>query len=146
VRALGGARVELVAPCPAYVPGRDANDNSLVLRVRFGTRSALLTGDAEAAAERDLVASHGPALRADLLKAGHHGSRTSTGDALLDAVKPTWVTLSSGVRNRFGHPHAPVLERLERRGIAAVRLDRAGSFRWATDGVTESVRTVMQAR
>jgi competence protein ComEC len=145
-RNLGGAVVELLAPCPAYVPGRDANDNSLVLRVEFAARAALLTGDAEALEERDLVNTRPGALRADLLKAGHHGSRTSTGEALLDAVAPTWVTLSAGVRNRFGHPHAPVLERLERRGIAAVRLDRSGGFSWSTDGSRQSVHTAMPAR
>ncbi|HEY3500378.1 MAG TPA: DNA internalization-related competence protein ComEC/Rec2 [Polyangiaceae bacterium] len=145
-RRPGGVRVELVSPCPSYVPGRDANDNSLVLHLAFGARAALLTGDAEAAAERDLVARRGADLRADLLKAGHHGSRTSTGDALLEAVRPTWTTLSSGVRNRFGHPHVPVLERLTRHGVATVRLDRSGGFTWTTDGTRETVRSAMAAR
>jgi competence protein ComEC len=145
-RTVGGVRVELLAPCPGFVPGRDANDNSLVLHLRFGRRSALLTGDAEAAQERDLVAARGRDLDADLLKAGHHGSRTSTGEALLAAVRPTWATLSCGVRNRFGHPHPPVLERLERRGIVAIRLDRSGGFSWTTDGFAQTVRTAMLPR
>ncbi len=142
-RHAGGATIELLAPCPGYVPGRGANDNSLVLHVRFGARALLLTGDAERAEESDLVARYGGALRADLLKAGHHGSRTSTSDALLAAVRPTWATISSGVRNRFGHPHAPVLERLARHGVAALRLDRGGGATFTTDGQAAAVRTAV---
>jgi competence protein ComEC len=142
----GGARIELLAPCPGFVEGRDANDNSLVMHVQFGARSALLTGDAETLEEADLVARYGNRLSADLLKVGHHGSRTSTGDALLDAVRPTFATLSCGVRNRFGHPHAPVLERLAAREIAAVRLDRSGGFVFATDGQHVRTRTAVAPR
>jgi competence protein ComEC len=139
-RRHGGATLELLAPCPAYVPGRGANDNSLVVRITYGARAALLTGDAETLEERELVARSGAELQADYLKVGHHGSRTSTSDALLAAVKPIWATLSCGVRNRFGHPHAPALERLAAHGVRAVRLDRAGSFEWTTDGHGMNVR------
>jgi competence protein ComEC len=139
-RRHGGAMLELLAPCPAYVPGRGANDNSLVVRVTYGARAALLTGDAETLEERELVARSGSALRADYLKVGHHGSRTSTSDALLAAVGPIWATLSCGVRNRFGHPHAAALERLAAHGVRAVRLDRAGSLEWTTDGRGMNVR------
>jgi len=145
-RRHGGATLELLAPCPAYVPGRGANDNSLVVRVTYGSRAALLTGDAESLEERDLVARRGSELRADYLKAGHHGSRTSTSDALLAAARPRWATLSCGVRNRFGHPHAPALERLSAHGVRAVRLDRAGSFEWTTDGRHVTVRTTLVPR
>jgi competence protein ComEC len=138
--------VELLAPCPGFVPGRDANDNSLVLHVRYGRRAALLMGDAEHEEEAELVARHGPRLRADLLKAGHHGSRTSTGPALLDAVRPASATLSAGVRNRFGHPHAPVLERLRERGIATLRLDHGGGVTFETDGETTSIVSAVRPR
>jgi len=144
-RNAGGAVVELLAPCPGYVPGRGANDNSLVLRVRFGRRALLLTGDAEHAEEGELVARYGSALRSDLLKAGHHGSRTSTSEALLAVVRPGWATISSGVRNRFGHPHAPVLERLATHGVVALRLDRTGGVTFTTDGQSASVRTAILA-
>jgi competence protein ComEC len=140
-RNVGGARVELVAPCPGFVPGRDANDNSMVLRITYGARTALLMGDAEAAEEGELVRRDGAKLRADLLKIGHHGSRTSTGDEFLNAVRPTWATISCGVRNRFGHPHAPVLERLRAHGVETIRLDRAGGAIWTTDGRQVAVTT-----
>jgi competence protein ComEC len=140
-RIVGGARVELLAPCPGFVPARDANDNSLVLRVTYGTHAALLMGDAEAIEESELVRNQGEKLRASLLKVGHHGSRTSTSEALLHAVRPTWATISCGVRNRFGHPHAPVLARLAAHGVDAIRLDRSGGAIWVTDGRQVGVTT-----
>jgi competence protein ComEC len=145
-RRHGGATVELLAPCPSFVRGRDANDNSLVMHVRFGRRAALLMGDAEHEEEAELVARHGSHLRADLLKAGHHGSRTSTGEALLRAVAPSFATLSAGVRNRFGHPHAPVLERLRAHGIAALRLDHGGGVTFETDGQAMRVESAVAPR
>jgi competence protein ComEC len=140
-RTQGGARVELVAPCPGFTPGRDANDNSMVLRVTFGRRTALLTGDAEALEESELVRDRHEKLEADLLKVGHHGSRTSTGSAFLRAVKPSVATISCGVRNRFSHPHLPVLDRLMSHGVEVFRLDRSGGVVWATDGLEVSVTT-----
>jgi competence protein ComEC len=145
-RLRGGASLELLAPCPGFVPGRGANDNSLVVHATFGRRAALLTGDAEALEERDLLARAGSALRADYLKAGHHGSRTSPREALLRAVEPRWATLSCGVRNRFGHPHAAAVERLAREGAHVVRLDRSGSFEWTTDGADVVVRLALLPR
>jgi competence protein ComEC len=110
-----GARITVLAPCPTHDPGLDANDNSLVLRIEYQGRSLLLMGDAEAQEEAALLADGAP-LRADVLKVGHHGSRTSSSAALLSAAKPGVAIISSGAANRFGHPHAEVVERL--RGIA----------------------------
>jgi competence protein ComEC len=106
----------------------------LVLRLRFGERSVLFTGDAEAIQEAELVERYGSSLSADLLKVGHHGSRTSTAAAFLAAVDPSLAFVSSGVRNRFGHPHPLVLERLARAEVPLIRTDRAGAVRWLTDG------------
>jgi competence protein ComEC len=109
-----------------------------VLRLRHGRRAVLLTGDAEAEAERELLAHHRDALRADLLKVGHHGSRTSTSPAFVAAVAPSLATISCGVRNRYGHPHPETLDTLARAGVVALRLDRSGGVIWASDG--EAVR------
>ncbi|WP_155798638.1 ComEC/Rec2 family competence protein, partial [Sorangium cellulosum] len=133
-RVLSGATIEVLAPCPELHPDRGANDNSFVLRISYGARSALLVGDAEHEAEDALVARYGAALRADLLKVGHHGSRTSTGAALLAAVDPSVAAVSCGVRNRFGHPSPEVLARLSARGVAIARMDRGGALIWETDG------------
>ena len=120
-----GARITVLAPCPAHDPGFDPNDNSLVLRVDYRGRSVLLMGDAEAHEEAALLAD-GAKLRADVLKVGHHGSRTSSSAALLAAVRPSVAIISAGVANRFGHPHAEVVERLERVTPHALNLAESG--------------------
>jgi competence protein ComEC len=131
---MGGAIVEVLAPCPAFAPDESANDNSLVLRISYGARAALLVGDAEAAAERTLLARDPAALRADLLKVGHHGSRTSTSPDFLAAVAPSVALICSGVRNRYGHPDPGVMDLLAARGVHAARTDRGGEIVWETDG------------
>jgi beta-lactamase superfamily II metal-dependent hydrolase len=133
-RNFGGARLRMLSPCPGPVPGHDANDNSFVLKLELAERAFLLMGDAEAAAEHDLVNDHGAELAADVLKVGHHGSRTSSTDALLARVRPRLATISCGVRNRFGHPVPSVLERLRLFGARALRTDRDGAIQISTDG------------
>ena len=131
---LGGATIEVLSPCPGFVPDESANDNSFVIRISYGQRAALLVGDAEAQAERTLVERYPAALRADLLKIGHHGSRTSTTTEFLEAVSPSVAFVCSGVRNRYGHPDPGVVKRLETHGIHVARTDRGGDIVWETDG------------
>ena len=73
-------------------------------------------------------------MRADLLKVGHHGSRTSTSPEFLAAVHPSMAAISSGVRNRFGHPHPMALATLKAAGVEVLRTDRGGEIVWETDG------------
>jgi competence protein ComEC len=121
-------------------PFVNANDNSLVLRVSFGDRAALLVGDAEREEEEALLTKSAASLRADFLKVGHHGSRTSSSPAFLRAVGAKEVAISCGVRNRFGHPHPVTLHHLSE--VARIfRTDRDGSIRWETDGETASIVT-----
>jgi competence protein ComEC len=132
---VGDAVVEVLAPCPGPTSDRGPNDNSFVFRVRFGARAILFTGDAERELEEDLLARAGPAgLRADVLKVAHHGSRTSSTPAFLEAVAPAVAVVSAGRRNRFGHPHPRTLAALEARGVAARRTDLLGTLREETDG------------
>ncbi len=91
----------------------------------LGTRSVLLTGDIEAAAEADLVAG-GSRLSADVLKVAHHGSRTSTTQAFLEKVSPRLALVGVGRRNRFGHPGRGVITRITPAGAAVFRTDRHG--------------------
>jgi competence protein ComEC len=138
-RVFGAAGVSVLAPCPSFVPGRDANDNSIVLALELGQRRALLLGDAEQEEERELVQHWGHALRSDFLKLGHHGSRTSSSAAFLDVVSPTHVGISCGLRNRFGHPHPETLRALRERGLHSLRTDRHGAGFWLTDGTSVRV-------
>ena len=125
--ALDGVVVEFLWPRPGSLDFvADANKISAVMRVRYGGFSALLTGDAGDEEEAAVLARH-PGLRAQLLKAGHHGSRTSTSAALLDAARPGLVVVSAGRRNRYGHPAPETLRRLEARGIPVARTDREGT-------------------
>ncbi len=139
-RRYAGAWVRLLAPCPAFTPHRGANDNSLVISVSYGERRFLFTGDAEQEEEAELVHEHAAELRADYLKVGHHGSRTSTSEAFLSLVAPALATLSCGVRNRFGHPHLPTVERLAAHAVRTLRLDRSGSLEVTSDGHSLSAR------
>ncbi len=130
----GGARFDVLAPCPGFTPGRDANDNSFVFRVNHGNRSVLFTGDAEALQEGKLVGGRTDLLKADLLKVAHHGSRTSSTPDFLKAVAADLAIISCGMRNRFGHPHSAAIGRLRDAGIQPLRTDLLGAVSWWTDG------------
>lgn len=112
-------------------PYTSLNDRSCVLRIEAGERenrgSALLAGDIERFAERDLL-RHAPAssLRSDLLLVPHHGSNTSSTPEFVQAVSPRYAAFSAGYRNRFGHPRAEVVARYEQQGSLVLRSDRAG--------------------
>ncbi|NNK49954.1 MAG: hypothetical protein HKP01_13865, partial [Gemmatimonadetes bacterium] len=108
-----------------------ANETSLLLRVSIGRALVYLnTGDATTAAEHELLSNWGPdSVRADLLKVGHHGSRSSTASAFLSAVRPSAAVISAGRGNAYGHPHPAVLDRLAGAGIPRVwRTDRDGTL------------------
>ncbi len=120
---VGGARLDVVWPCPRFDAGLGPNDNSLVVRITHRARSVLFTGDVEALAEAELVHMD---VRAELLKVPHHGSRTSSSEAFLRAVSPTQAAVSCGRNNRYGHPHPEVVSRYEALGIPLLRTDAHG--------------------
>ncbi len=131
----GGAVIEFLAPDSSWTAGlSDPNEASTVVQVRLGGVSILLTGDAERSEEEWLVEHSASQLRANVLKVAHHGSRTSTTAAFLDAVRPSIALISVGVANRYGHPSAEVLDRLAASGALILRTDRLGSVVVATDG------------
>jgi competence protein ComEC len=132
--AVGGAVIEVLAPCPDYSSDFGPNDNSIVVRVTYGARSILMVGDAEREEERALLAASRASLRADVLKVGHHGSRTSSSSEFLAAVSPTLAVISAGRRNRFGHPSPVTLESLSVAGVRTFRTDRDGAVVVTTDG------------
>ena len=140
--SLGSARVQVLAPCPSFDLGRGPNDNSFVLRVTHGTRSFLFTGDVEHEGELDL-ALHPAALRSDVLKVGHHGSRTSSNEPFLRAVAPSLAVISAGRANRFGHPHPEVLERLTQHTRQILRTDQVGGVEVLSDGSHLTVTTAL---
>jgi competence protein ComEC len=130
---LSGASVEILAPADDYVAQKVGNNDSLVLRISYGSRSFLLTGDMERGIESKLLAA-GANLHADVLKVGHHGSRTSSTERFLEAVAPSVALISAGFENSFGHPHPDVLGRLSARHAAVLRTDLDGLVTVRTDG------------
>ncbi|MEP6714810.1 MAG: ComEC/Rec2 family competence protein [Terriglobia bacterium] len=130
----GGARIEVLAPDADYEAGAaPKNDDSLVMRIEFGANSILLTGDMEKKIEEKLYAE-GALQHSDILKVGHHGSRTSSTGDLLDAVHPAFAVISAGFENSYGHPHPLTLAALEQRRIAFYRTDELGLVRLVSDG------------
>ena len=119
-----GVRFALLHPVAA-TRARKSNDFSCVLKVTAAGRSMLLTGDIEKPAEAELLERDRAALAADVLLVPHHGSRTSSTAAFLAAVGASSAVIPVGYRNRFGHPHPDVLERLQR---AVHRTDRDGAI------------------
>ena len=132
-----GAVVRFLAPDSSWTASLDdPNLASTVVRVDFGVVRFLLTGDAEAPEEAWLLARDADALRADVLKVAHHGSRTSSGDAFLDAVRPRVALVSVGLGNSYGHPGGDVMAALARRGAQVLRSDELGAVIVHTDGRT----------
>lgn len=124
--SLGKLKLQILGPLELNV--KDVNDASTVTRVDFGELSLLLTGDAERVAENKLVKTYGSELDIDVLKAGHHGSNSSTHAALLAAASPSAVVISVGKDNSYGHPHPKMLERVA--GMRVWRTDEMGSVRF----------------
>jgi competence protein ComEC len=127
-------------PPPDWERPRVRNDDSLVLEVRFGVVSIVLTGDAGEAVEGSIAAGLAPA-RLRILKVGHHGSRSSTSQAFLDAVRPDVALISAGRGNLYGHPSPAVLARLRAAGVETFRTDRDGQIDLTTDGRQVDIRT-----
>jgi competence protein ComEC len=143
-RNVGGARIDVLAPCPTYSSDFGPNNNSFVLRIAYGSRALLLAGDAEKEEEGELLASARALLRADVLKVGHHGSRTSSTPDFLAAVAPREAVVSVGRRNRFGHPAQSTLTALESAGARLWRTDRDGSIVVTTDGQSLDIHALAE--
>lgn len=133
---LDGVHFDVLAPDSTWTAAQhDANETSVVLRVRYGAHRLLLTGDAEGEEEAWLLSQYAPDdLKADVLKVGHHGSRTSSSPALLDAVAPRVALASLGAGNRYGHPALETLEAFFGRGVPLLRTDLEGVIVVRSDG------------
>ncbi len=138
---LGSAQVEILGPVREY---DGTNDTSIVLRIDYGETSFLFTGDMETGAENDLIDS-GADVSATVLKAGHHGSDTSTGYRFLREVMPRYAVISVGEGNSYGHPSGEVLSRFRDAGTEVYRTDMQGHIIAESDGKTVTFRTEKEA-
>jgi competence protein ComEC len=130
----GGIRIEILTPSPDYQPREEAHNNdSLGMRLVYGEHSFLLLGDMERDIEWGLM-DRGALHKTTVLKAAHHGSKTSSTPELLDATRPDFAVISAGYGNLFGHPNRDVLDRLAQHHTGILRTDQDGLVSISTDG------------
>jgi len=139
--SVGGAEIDVLAPPAGYLPGdTPKNNDSLVLRLRYGRHTFLLAGDVERSIERRMLEDR-EIVPTDVLKVAHHGSKTSSTVEFLDSLQPAFAVISVGLENSYGHPHPDVLERLRAHHAAIFRTDRDGLISIRTDGRRLSLET-----
>ena len=137
-----GVKLEFLAPnSDSY---SELNSYSIVAKLTCGEKSFLFTGDAEVDSEEEMV-DLGYPLQSDVLKCGHHGSSTSTSDAFLQAVQPTYAVISCGLDNDYGHPHRETMQKLNRAGVAIYRTDEMGTILAECDGTEIRFQTGLKS-
>lgn len=134
VLEIGKLTLNILAP---FEETSDYNNMSVVVRADYGKTRFLFTGDAEKEVEKQML-ENGSDLKADVLKVGHHGSKTSTGSDFLKAVSPKYAVISCGAGNSYGHPHKEITELLKRCGIEYFRTDEQGTIVIYSDSQTVS--------
>ena len=117
---------------------KNINNTSIIIQLIFGENKILFTGDAYKSVERKLIERE-PLLKSDILKIGHHGSKTSTSEEFIEAVDPEIGVISVGRENSYGHPVPEVLEILKKYGINILRTDELGDIKIMSDGQTIKV-------
>lgn len=131
-------RIRVLAPGPEALASGDSNERSVALLVQYGETEWLLTGDAEVASEAEMAARYGPLLRADVVKVGHHGSRTSSTAPFVQAAsaegETEWAVVSVARRNRYGLPNEEPLARWQRAGAAVLSTAESGAVWLRSDG------------
>ena len=126
---IGDMELNILSPSKKY---DKLNNNSIVIKLRYGNKSFLLTGDAEKEAENDIIKS-GYDLKSDVLMVGHHGSKTSSTQNFLNAVSPQYAAISVGENNK-NLPRYSVVSRIEQSNIKIFRTDINGDIVFVTDG------------
>jgi len=129
---LGSAICTILAPNGSGY--EDVNNESIVIKITFGSNSFLFTGDAEEVSEKEML-SKGYDLKADVLKVGHHGSYSSTTQAFLNKVNPKYAVISVGKNNIYGHPHKENMNRLKAKNIPVYRTDECGTIIATSNGM-----------
>ncbi len=130
----GGAFIDILFP-DRDVSSWTTNDGSIIARLVYGDTSIMLTGDSTSETEKIVLAKNPlEFLDSDILKVGHHGSRTSTSEIFTKAVSPEYALISNGKDNKYGHPHTGTLETLEKYGSKILRTDLLGTIIMKSDG------------
>ena len=139
--SLGAVDVDVLGPPEPSLESEARNENSVVLKLTHGETSFLLSGDAEDDQEEYLIDTYGAELQSTVLKAGHHGSPSSSSGRFIDAVSPRAVVVSSAYDSRYGHPTEEVLQRFADRSVPTYWTATHGNVVLVSDGSGVSVRT-----
>ena len=134
-----GVKLQILFP-NQNVSRWETNDASIVAKLTYDDKSFLLTGDSPVKTENILLKLDPATLDSDVLKAGHHGSRTSTSLSYTEAVSPEYAVISAGKDNTYGHPHKEVLEILQKVGAQVVSTIEEGTIKFETDGETLEIK------
>jgi len=134
-----GAKLEILFPTQD-VSNWETNKASIVAKLVYRDVSFLLTGDSPIPIEDVLINLDPKILDSDVLKAGHHGSRTSTSLEYTQAISPEYAVISAGKDNTYGHPHKEVLDILTKIGAKIVSTAESGTIKFETDGKTLEIR------
>lgn len=130
-----GLKIEILGP--AGDKYSNVNNCSAVIKLTYINKAFLFMGDAEELAENEITSD----VSSDVLKVGHHGSYTATGESFLRRVSPVYAVISAGKNNSYGHPHDIILERLKQYNISTFRTDINGTVRFISDGDSLEVKT-----
>ena len=130
---------ELIQQGSAKGYKHDPNNESVVGRLAFGSFSMMFTGDAEAAEEKGIIASYASELQSNILKAGHHGSKTSSSPEFLRLVKPEAALISCGAGNDYGHPHKETMKKFHDLKLHIFETDKNGTITVTSDGSTYEI-------
>ncbi len=137
---IGGGTLKILnPPTPPFAGEAGLNNNSIVARLVYGNFAMLLAADAEHEAEAAMVKKNGAGLKSQVLKSGHHGSRTSSSPAFLKAVAPEAAVISVGAGNEYHHPHPSILKRYGDNRLKVYRTDTDGTVTIASDGKTYTI-------
>jgi len=129
----GGVLITVLFP-DRDVSHTDPNDASLITKIEYGESTFLLTGDAPSSVEEYISSLDGEYLDVDVLKVGHHGSKTSSSEEFVDFVTPEYAVISAGEDNSYGHPHQVVLDTLNKHGANVLSTYKGGMIVFVSDG------------
>lgn len=132
----GGAYADILYPTTDVSRVKDTNAGSVVMRVVYGDTSIMLTGDAPSKVEQELFLKWGYGLDSDVLKAGHHGSKTSSLPDFVDSVSPEYVVFSRGCDNRYGHPAPSVVSYFKSLNVKILDTCEDGTVTFSSDGLS----------
>jgi len=131
--------LEILYPNKNFPPRAETNSTSVVVKLTYGNESFLFTGDLPQEQENELVQKYGTALHVNVLKFGHHGSKTSTSPEFLSDVAPEYGIVSAGAGNKYGHPNKETLDLAEKDKVKVLRTDTEGRVVFETNGINLSL-------